>query len=261
MPRTAKVAIAILVVVVVLGGVMFMALARRLDAARAFEQLQSEMQTAVEAHIDEVIAERNRRDAGEAIAAESAGAKFDLRLDVLSRMDALAQRTEGTPEGATIALGAFAWGGEIGASPPKLTAAFDRIVRNYPNDPVVDTALEVVERLAESVPDPGAWASPLEELSRTTKSKGTRIAALMTLGHVRLHAGDPSGAKTAFQGVLDAQPALDIEKRTKGYLFEVDHLQVGMIAPDFSTKTMDGKDINLASLRGKTVLLNFWASW
>lgn len=33
------------------------------------------------------------------------------------------------------------------------------------------------------------------------------------------------------------------------------------IAPDFSLTTFDGKKIALAELRGKPVVINFWASW
>jgi cytochrome c biogenesis protein CcmG/thiol:disulfide interchange protein DsbE len=36
---------------------------------------------------------------------------------------------------------------------------------------------------------------------------------------------------------------------------------VGQIAPDLSGTTLDGKPLNLADLRGKPVLVNFWASW
>jgi thiol-disulfide isomerase/thioredoxin len=32
-------------------------------------------------------------------------------------------------------------------------------------------------------------------------------------------------------------------------------------APNLVLKTLDGKELSLAGLRGKTVLLNFWATW
>lgn len=32
-------------------------------------------------------------------------------------------------------------------------------------------------------------------------------------------------------------------------------------APDFSLTTLDGEAVQLSSLRGKTVVLNFWADW
>ena len=33
------------------------------------------------------------------------------------------------------------------------------------------------------------------------------------------------------------------------------------IAPDFALETLDGKNLRLSDLRGKAVLLNFWATW
>lgn len=32
-------------------------------------------------------------------------------------------------------------------------------------------------------------------------------------------------------------------------------------APDFLLKTLDGKPVLLSSLKGKVVLVNFWATW
>ncbi|HET9839368.1 MAG TPA: redoxin family protein, partial [Candidatus Angelobacter sp.] len=37
---------------------------------------------------------------------------------------------------------------------------------------------------------------------------------------------------------------------------------VGSVAPDFTLRSLsDGKSVQLSSLRGKTVLINFWATW
>jgi peroxiredoxin len=35
----------------------------------------------------------------------------------------------------------------------------------------------------------------------------------------------------------------------------------GRPAPDFELKTLDGKTVKLSDLRGKAVLVNFWATW
>jgi peroxiredoxin len=33
------------------------------------------------------------------------------------------------------------------------------------------------------------------------------------------------------------------------------------LAPDFSLKTLEGQEVTLASLKGKVVLIDFWATW
>jgi peroxiredoxin len=37
--------------------------------------------------------------------------------------------------------------------------------------------------------------------------------------------------------------------------------QVNFLAPDFTTKTINGETVKLSDLRGKIVLVNIWASW
>jgi thiol-disulfide isomerase/thioredoxin len=41
----------------------------------------------------------------------------------------------------------------------------------------------------------------------------------------------------------------------------VEGLEVGNIAPELKFKNPEGKEIALSSLRGKVVLIDFWASW
>jgi peroxiredoxin len=44
-------------------------------------------------------------------------------------------------------------------------------------------------------------------------------------------------------------------------LREPDRPQVDRVAPSFQLRTLSGADVSLASVRGKPVILNFWATW
>lgn len=45
------------------------------------------------------------------------------------------------------------------------------------------------------------------------------------------------------------------------YLEKISHLMIGGTLSDFTSKTSEGKVIKLSDLRGKYVLVDFWASW
>lgn len=55
----------------------------------------------------------------------------------------------------------------------------------------------------------------------------------------------------------DKQAAADQAKLEK----ESTLINAGDIAPDFTVQMLDGKTIKLSELKGKVVLLNFWATW
>lgn len=59
---------------------------------------------------------------------------------------------------------------------------------------------------------------------------------------------------TAVIAVL-AIVAMRMDTTTQG------RVQIGELAPDFTLYTFDGEVITLSELRGKVVLINFWASW
>jgi peroxiredoxin len=38
-------------------------------------------------------------------------------------------------------------------------------------------------------------------------------------------------------------------------------IKVGMFAPDFTLRDLQGNDVKLSDFRGQTVMMNFWATW
>lgn len=67
------------------------------------------------------------------------------------------------------------------------------------------------------------------------------------------------GANKVVAPVADAasdEAAIEAQADSTGYL-----VRVGQMAPDFNITLTDGKQINLAALRGKVVMLQFTASW
>jgi hypothetical protein len=49
--------------------------------------------------------------------------------------------------------------------------------------------------------------------------------------------------------------------RAASVLFELDHLQVGMVAPEISGPDLDGIEFKLTDYRGQVVFLDFWGDW
>jgi thiol-disulfide isomerase/thioredoxin len=67
---------------------------------------------------------------------------------------------------------------------------------------------------------------------------------------IDLSVAQPSGVQQAANPNAQAPPP------------EFPEPQKGSLAPDFALKNLsDGKDVRLSSLRGKAVLVNFWATW
>jgi hypothetical protein len=97
-----------------------------------------------------------------------------------------------------------------------------------------------------------------------------RAGALFTLAAVQLESRDPevrSGSRKSFEtlvgdyGTLPYRGKSTYAAAAEGYLFELDHLQLGMAAPDFETLDENGVTWKLSDYRGKVVVVDFWGFW
>ncbi len=54
---------------------------------------------------------------------------------------------------------------------------------------------------------------------------------------------------------------LDVAQQIAGFVYEAEHLQIGMPAPEIVGTDVDGREVRLSQFRGQVVLLDFWGFW
>ncbi|MBI4719525.1 MAG: TlpA family protein disulfide reductase [Planctomycetes bacterium] len=246
-----------------------------------FAKLEAEMEDAANEYRSAVAAAR-------AAGGEPAPAPVDRRKEILQKMDALAASVLGTADGAFIAGQSYLWA--LGVEYGSMLARFERLVEQYPDDPVFDDILDDLPEQFYKTGTYDAWIRVLDRLVGATGRLRTKSAAAFAAGRIHLAVEKLPLAKSAFERVINVATAearegsasdglnpapakpekgkplapdapADFAEMARGYIFEIEHLQVGMPAPDFAAKTLDGREVSLKSLRGKVVLLDFWASW
>jgi thiol-disulfide isomerase/thioredoxin len=81
-----------------------------------------------------------------------------------------------------------------------------------------------------------------------------------TLAGAAIAAGDYKAARQVLQLLQERFPeSPDIQQKVRADLKRLD--RVGKLAPAIDTVDLDGKAVTLESLRGKYVLVDFWATW
>jgi cytochrome c biogenesis protein CcmG/thiol:disulfide interchange protein DsbE len=117
----------------------------------------------------------------------------------------------------------------------------------------------VNERIA-ALETPGGWSpDPVHALQRLQERRA-RPAQVQMWGLAMAAAAMSGGCLLAFPGArafasrcVDACGQLVWRAPTVA--------APGRLAPDFTLQDADGHPVSLSSFRGKTVLLNFWATW
>jgi len=205
------------------------------------------------------------------------GAKLphDERPEILKKMDTLAKTYADTPDGGYMAANTLLW--SVDLSPMMIFPRFTDLVEHFTHDPAMDLVLEQFELFYGRAGSPQDWAKALRDLAKRTHRPQTKFAATFYASLALIPTPQANQAKPWLKEVLqtaatkntaatdaekiDADLLAQLAQQAKGLLFEVEHLQVGMPAPDFATKTLDGKPLSLSSLHGKVVLVDFWATW
>ncbi len=113
-------------------------------------------------------------------------------------------------------------------------------------------------------------ATALRTIVQKSPHRTVQAPALFSLGTTLVESSDAeekAEARRALERVqsefADVKPKRGpaYAERAKGFLFEMDHLQIGMTVPDFESIDENGQKFRLSDYKGKVVVLDFWGNW
>ena len=152
--------------------------------------------------------------------------------------------------------------------------AVDRVAADFAASPYIEDALAALQYLPQLI---GAESliSLYEKVLRKNASRPIRARAMFNLAftHYSFSPGSGGGAGKAntaarkkkgvagFRRVIKEFPDDSIAEKSKGFIFEIEHLQIGMKAPDIVGTDAYGKEIRLSQYLGQVVVLDFWGFW
>lgn len=114
--------------------------------------------------------------------------------------------------------------------------------------------LEIIERYAEALVKTGSSEKAVAEMEKFIRDgkSTTKIKDLFKKAFI-LHTGNQEEASQRLQ---------ELEKAAeKKMAAELKEKMISLPAPDFTLQDLAGNSVNLAGLRGKIVILDFWATW
>lgn len=103
----------------------------------------------------------------------------------------------------------------------------------------------------------------LLKIEKGAKDGETKAAAMYARAKVvsRDGTGNAEEAAKIFRDLRAKYPKSQSAKRAERDVFEMEHLSVGKLAPDFEAVDENGEKFKLSDYRGKVVVLDFWGFW
>ena len=85
--------------------------------------------------------------------------------------------------------------------------------------------------------------------------------SLMVINQMGSQGSDPLEIDALYNGLDQSIKDMEMAKVLKGNIDKSKVISIGSLAPDFTQADVNGNPVTLSSLRGKYVLIDFWASW
>ncbi len=145
--------------------------------------------------------------------------------------------------------------------PALASEALDALLRDHQKKRIMGRVARMLSRS-----DRPEDCKRLEQLRENAGDPKTRAKITYYLASACKNSGDVEKARKYFGECVGRDDVILYREVTVGAkaekeLFDLDHLQIGMVAPDIEGEDEDGVAFKLSDYRGKVVLLDFWGHW
>jgi hypothetical protein len=173
----------------------------------------------------------------------------------------LADRAKGTPAGGRALLWLFEKHGDAADNLARAEAQkiLDELLADHERSALMERLAQLLRYHSSSVGLEGARKT-LERIAEKNPEPRVQAAAVAAQAYLRMDA-DSAAARQLYERIRKDYAGTPYAKEADGYLYELDHLQVGMVAPDFETTDENGAKWKLSDYRGKVVVIAFWGFW
>ncbi len=184
-----------------------------------------------------------------------------------------ANTPEALPALAHLLEGGFSM---MGAKDKSAEWALARMKEHHAGDPKISDHIETIKHARMSVGEDAVIAL-MEEVAKVNPDRTTRGRAWLAMADM-LYEGSPLARMMGTDNTPEAKakktraieilrktskeyPGTDIAKQADAFLYAIEHLEVGMKAPEIVGKDVNGQDIRLSQFNGKVVAIVFWGTW
>ena len=105
------------------------------------------------------------------------------------------------------------------------------------------------------------FARAHEEMTKALAAYANFPNAVFLDGQILAHLNQDAAAKAQFEQFVKMKSADELSRQRALRYISDPELARARMAPPFSVTTMDGQSVSLDELRGKVVLIDFWATW
>lgn len=138
---------------------------------------------------------------------------------------------------------------------------FSLAERLSPSDPAWDAVIADLRAAARKTGSAERLVRKAQSLLQQINNPPVRASIQLQMGRSYLDLGQSAQAEVAFRSARIEAPNSAAARAADRFLYELTSLNVGQPAPQFEARTIDSAPIRSVNLRGKVVLLSFWATW